>query len=133
VTGEDVARAAEALVGTPFRLHGRDPRTGVDCVGLLECVFRSVGYDVRFPNGYSLRTSAWEGLEAFAQAVGFAPVRSPAEPGDICLLRPCETQMHFAIVARAPCTQIEAHAGLRRVVAAPLASPHLQLRRWRMT
>ncbi len=31
----DLAAAALNLIGTPFRLHGRDPATGLDCVGLV--------------------------------------------------------------------------------------------------
>ena len=35
MSGAALAAAAESLVGTRFRLHGRDPDTGLDCVGLL--------------------------------------------------------------------------------------------------
>ncbi|MFM5906091.1 MAG: hypothetical protein ACKOPO_00640 [Novosphingobium sp.] len=133
MTGEDLARAAEALVGVPFRLHGRDPASGLDCIGLLECALRSVGFEVRFPNRYSLRTSTWGGLETIAGTIGFSAASGPVLAGDICLLRPCATQMHFAIAGLKPGTQVEAHAGLRRVVIAPLANPDLQIRRWRMT
>ena len=35
MTAESLALAAEALEGAPFRLHGRDPVTGLDCIGVL--------------------------------------------------------------------------------------------------
>ena len=34
-TGEALATAAEQLIGIPFRLHGRNPETGLDCVGVV--------------------------------------------------------------------------------------------------
>lgn len=34
VSPDEFADAAEALLGAPFRLGGRDPATGIDCVGL---------------------------------------------------------------------------------------------------
>ena len=34
-SGAAIAAAARALVGVPFRLQGRDPALGLDCVGLV--------------------------------------------------------------------------------------------------
>jgi hypothetical protein len=35
----DFAERARAHVGTRFRPQGRDPRFGLDCVGLILCTF----------------------------------------------------------------------------------------------
>lgn len=43
MTGEDVARAAVALVGTPFRRQGRHPSTGLDCQGLVVAAVLAAG------------------------------------------------------------------------------------------
>lgn len=120
MTGKDLAIAAERLMGTPFRLHGRDPRTGLDCIGLLEAVFLASGMQVSLPTGYSLRTGRWQNLEQFSDRLGFAPGKPPLCSGDICLLRPSPVQMHFAIIGTDPRTMVEAHAGLRKVVISPL-------------
>ena len=33
MSAQALAEAAAALVGSRFRLHGRDPATGLDCIG----------------------------------------------------------------------------------------------------
>lgn len=34
------------LIGTPFKNEGRDPKTGLDCYGLVKEVYRRFGYDI---------------------------------------------------------------------------------------
>ncbi len=34
------------LIGVPFRNRGRDPKTGLDCYGLVKEVFRRYGYEI---------------------------------------------------------------------------------------
>jgi cell wall-associated NlpC family hydrolase len=127
-----VAKAAEALVGCPFRLHGRDPQTGLDCIGLLQAVFRSLGIAADLPSGYSLRTSRWPGMGGVATDLGFDLANGGIEPGDICLFQPSPAQLHFAIAANGRDRFVEAHAGLRRVVLSPGLYPHALLRHWRL-
>ena len=43
-SGAAIAAAARALVGVPFRLQGRDPVLGLDCVGLVGAAMRAAGY-----------------------------------------------------------------------------------------
>jgi len=57
MTARRLARAAESLVGTPFRLHGRDPRAGLDCIGLFAAAMQRTGTPVTVPTGYTLRVS----------------------------------------------------------------------------
>ena len=52
---ERFAAQAEALVGTPFRLGGRDPATGLDCIGIAACALGRAGGEVHSPTGYALR------------------------------------------------------------------------------
>ena len=40
-SGAAIAAAARALVGVPFRLQGRDPALGLDCVGLVGAAMRA--------------------------------------------------------------------------------------------
>lgn len=47
MTRDEIARAAESYLGTPYRRKGRS-RAGLDCVGLLVLVARDVGLDVSF-------------------------------------------------------------------------------------
>lgn len=130
MTGEKLAQAAEKLAGVPFKLHGRDPETGLDCIGLLEAAFRACGMPAALPTGYSLRTGRWQYLERIASQLGFQPCNLPLSSGDICLLRPSPMQMHFGIIGTAPATMVEAHAGLRKVVISP--APDVLALQWRL-
>ncbi len=115
MTGVELAEAARALVGTRFRLGGRDPATGLDCIGLLEAAMHCCGRPVRLPHGYSLRlldADAW--LPNPAKA-GFIMAAPPFAPGDAVLLRVGPAQFHLAIRA-VDSGWVHAHAGLRRVV-----------------
>lgn len=131
MTGNAIAEAAEACLGTPFVLHGRDPAAGLDCIGLIEQAIAATGGTPRLPRSYALRTSQWAALPAIATGLGFVEVTARLEAGDICLIQPAPAQWHFAVAACSQAGLIEAHAGLRRVVRTPLPYPHPILRRWR--
>lgn len=115
MTGADLARAALALVGTRFRLGGRDPVTGLDCIGLLEAALHDCGQAAVMPNGYTLRLAQLAPWLPDPAAVGFAPAAPPFAPGDVVLLGVGPAQFHLAIHA-AGGGWIHAHAALRRVV-----------------
>lgn len=132
MTGLELAKAAECLVGTPFRLHGRDPRTGLDCIGLIDCALAAVGIKAMVPNGYALRTGHWPELDEIADQRGFAPATGAVLPGDVLMLKPCASQMHFTIAGSRGGTWIEAHAGLRRVVITAISDQFPVIRRWRL-
>ena len=132
MTGLELAKAAECLVGTPFRLHGRDSRTGLDCIGLIDCALAAIGCEAMFPNGYALRTGQWPDLDDIAAKRGFAPTTGLVLPGDVLLLKPCASQMHFTIAGSQVGTWIEAHAGLRRVVITAISDQFPVIRRWRL-
>lgn len=132
MTGIELAKAAENLVGAPFRLHGRDQGTGLDCIGLIDCALTAIGRKALFPNGYALRTGHWPDLDEIAAKRGFMPASGPVLPGDVLLLKPSVTQMHFVIAGSQDGTRIEAHAGLRRVVVTAASDQFPEIRRWRL-
>ena len=105
-----VISRARALVGTPFRLHGRDAR-GVDCVGLIALSFRQA-----VPGGYALRTADAAAVTAPLAALKFRKCRT-LKPGDIVLLDAGPAQLHLGLWTGDGL--IHADAGLRRVVEAP--------------
>ncbi len=112
---EAFAGQAEALVGTPFRLHGRS-ETGLDCVGLVALALHRAGIVGTAPLGYALRNSDIERHLACAGRSGFHPAPSPApiERGDLLLTAPGASQHHL-LVALGGMRFVHAHAGLRRV------------------
>ncbi|RXZ64877.1 NlpC/P60 family protein [Pelagerythrobacter rhizovicinus] len=127
---EAVARAAEALVGTPFRLHGRDPRWGLDCIGLVASALEGAGLQAEPPSGYGLRNHAIDDPDQQARRSALRPVEGAPMVGDVLLVRPGPAQVHLLVCARGD-GFIHAHAGLRRVVAMPGPLPWPVLRHWR--
>ncbi|ANY18809.1 NlpC/P60 family protein [Tsuneonella dongtanensis] len=131
MTGADVAAAAARLEGAPFRLHGRDPATGLDCVGVVVAAFAACGVRLAGPVGYGLHNSGitrWLGL---AEEAGFVEASGDPRPGDIILVRPGPGQHHLLITLPAG-RFLHAHAGLRRVVVQPGPLGWPVVKRWRL-
>ena len=131
MSGMILAAAAESLIGAPFRLHGRDPDFGLDCVGLAAAALERAGRVAHPPSGYRLRQGDITPLISLAAHSGLVPAAGPVEPGDLLLVRPGAAQHHLFVASRSG-GFVHAHAGLRRVVhsPAPLAWP--VLRHWRL-
>ena len=111
------------LVGAPFRLHGRDPSTGLDCVGVAALVFGVA----EVPRGYSVRTADGGGVATLIDAAGLRRVSRAARPGDLVLLRSGPAQCHLVVMTGAGF--VHADAGIGRVVETPgpLAWPVLAI------
>lgn len=117
-TADDVVTAARAWVGTPWQHQGRVCGIGVDCIGLVVCVLRSIGAAIpadleagltradypRNPVGDSLRVTV-------------AGICSPAElpePGTMILFRYALLVRHVGICTGK--TIIHADTSMGRVV-----------------
>lgn len=116
--GEALAAAALHLVGCPFRLHGRDAATGLDCVGLVGAALAAVGGRPIAPGSYGLRNLDVAQWLPLAAQSGLTPASGAARAGDVLLIGLGFAQHHLVIAADAGCV-IHAHAGLRRVVRQP--------------
>ncbi|RYY46820.1 MAG: peptidoglycan endopeptidase [Sphingomonadales bacterium] len=115
---------ARATIGARFRLHGRDPDTGLDCIGLAAIGMGAVAV----PTGYRLRNADAARVGAFVAAMGLA-VAADRRAGDLLLVRPGPGQLHLAIDSGDGV--IHADAVLRRVVERPGAIPWPVIGRWR--
>lgn len=113
-----LAQAALGLVGTPFRLHGRDPATGLDCIGLVGAALAAAGGQPVAPAGYSLRNLGIDRWLPLAERSGLTPVSGPIEGDDVLLFALGFAQHHLGIAIN-PVDIVHAHAGLRRVVRQP--------------
>ncbi|MCI4589838.1 C40 family peptidase [Sphingobium sp. BYY-5] len=121
--GERAVAVARALIGVPFRLHGRD-RAGLDCVGLAALAIGRV--DV--PCAYGLRSGDVARAEGWLRAAGLRRVAS-GRAGDLALVQPGPLQLHLMIGTGEGF--VHAHAGLGRVVEMPGASPWPIMGWWR--
>lgn len=129
--GSALAGAAERFVGVPFKLRGRDPCVGLDCLGLVLASLAAIGR-----RGAAAPNYGWRNLDAgaflpLAASFGLVDAREAAQPGDILLLQPGPAQQHLAIIAHCG-GMIHAHAALRRVVLTPAPPLWPLLRRWRL-
>ena len=131
VARQALAQAAESLLGCPFRLHGRDGKIGIDCVGLVWAALAAIGRSIDLPADYSLRNLRIDRHLAKVDFSGFAEISNLALPGDIVLLRISAAQFHLGIIARSG-GLIHAHVGLGRVVETPAPLPWPAQRSWRL-
>jgi hypothetical protein len=122
-----VARA-RALIGTRFRVHGRTPGHGLDCIGVAVMATGMEPGRVRSDDG--LRTSNPEEANADFDESGF--VRMPLAMrtiGDLLLVRAGPHQLHVVILTDKG--YLHADARLRRVVEVPGKVPWPVLSVWR--
>ncbi len=124
-----LAAAAATLIGVPFRLHGRDPATGLDCVGLVAEALRRAGATPIVPAGYRLRAATVDGLLPFAEANGFVAADA-GSPADVLLTMVNPVQPHLLV--RAPGGFVHAHAGLGRITFLPGALPWPVVGAWQV-
>lgn len=120
--GAAIAHAALLLVGAPFKMHGRIPAVGLDCVGVVLESLRMAGVPAPAIPPYALRNGDDGPFIMAANLAGFQQISTQPKPGDILMVRPGPAQMHLLICA-ADGDLVHAHAGLRRVVLTPAPCP----------
>lgn len=110
---------ARTLLGSRFRAQGRDPKLGLDCVGVICMAFGIPGGEVR--SDYRLRgshrASLSDGLERYFRRVP----PNEARAGDVLLFAPAADQLHLGI--RTDLGLVHADARLGKVVERPAPSP----------
>jgi hypothetical protein len=113
--GERAAAAVLGCVGAGFRLHGRDPVFGLDCVGVAAVAARGAACAMPVPSGYRLRGG--DGAAVAAMLDGWLARGCGEEAGALLLMRPGAGQLHLGV--RVAGGIVHADAGLGRVVMRP--------------
>lgn len=129
--GPALAAAACGLVGCRFRLHGRDPRSGLDCVGVIAAALVATGRPASLPRLYPLRGEPWSLITEGAARCGLIAAPAPTMAGDILLFGVGPGQVHLAVAIDGT-RIVQAHAGLRRVVLSTTPAEWRLLRQWRL-
>jgi murein DD-endopeptidase / murein LD-carboxypeptidase len=119
-----IARARSVL-GAPFRLHGRDPETGLDCVGLIAWVYE-LGTNI--PAGYALRGGDGARFAQIISALGLTKRRAAFRAGDLLLMQAGAAQFHLGLWTGT--SLIHADAMLRRTVEMPGTPPWQVIGAW---
>jgi cell wall-associated NlpC family hydrolase len=130
-SGLDLAHAAEGLVGTRFRLHGRHREHGLDCLGVITAALREIGLPGDFPTDYAWRNSNPKRAMELAGRWNFVAVQGAFRPGDVVLLRMGAAALHFAI-AVTDGAFVHAHAGQRQVLLSPAMPAGRIVEHWRL-
>lgn len=124
LSGDDVAKAALALVGTPYALRGRIPGVGLDCLGLVVLAHREAGLTLHETPGYR-REPRMDAASLRAFLRHFRRLRrEDARPGDV-LRWNLGPQAHLGVLAtddHGESVAVQADDGaLDRVAAFPVA------------
>lgn len=127
----NLADCAMDLLGAPFRFRGRNPDTGLDCIGLVALASEKAGQPLSLPAGYAMRQTDFGKTAEIASACGLIPVLGGARRGDIGILAVSPAQQHLVIHA-GDGLFIHAHAGLGRVVSGPADPAWSLLSTWRL-
>jgi murein DD-endopeptidase / murein LD-carboxypeptidase len=105
--------AARSCLGTRFRWQGRDPATGLDCVGLILWAAHQAGFRATVARDYRWRDRLDLLVDSGLGQAGLMPAHNP-EPGDVLVFSTDAARAHIGLFAGP--TIIHAHAGVRRVV-----------------
>jgi murein DD-endopeptidase / murein LD-carboxypeptidase len=103
-----------SLLDVPFRLHGRDPAYGLDCVGLV-----ALATGVSAPTGYSLRNTVTDWCASILDRDFFVTMRP--DVGDVVLLQAGPANLHLGVWMGE--SLIHADARIGRVVETPFPLP----------
>lgn len=114
---DDAVERARSLIGTRFRAQGRDPRLGLDCLGLAMVVYHVDGTAIR--RDYRLsgdhRRELMAGLVQGFRRVGPSQQRA----GDLMLIKVAAEQIHLAIKTDAGFVHADAQRGVVETPGAP--------------
>lgn len=126
--GELIVAGARGCIGTRFRVQGRLPDVGLDCVGVVVAAVKAAGVQVADAVEYSLRGEQAGVLDR--ALTGLVRVETAAA-GDVLVVEPSAACRHLAVVTGNG-TVIHAHAGLRRVVEGPVNPDWRVIGAWRL-
>ena len=106
---------ARSLVGVRFRLQGRDPAVGLDCVGVVINAFEL--QRAAFPCDYNLRGHALAKVDAVMSRHFRRVSRPAAATGDVLVFRCGPDRLHLGVHGGEHLIQADALIG--RVVERP--------------
>ena len=86
VMNDQAVEIGRSLLGVRFRHQGRDPKTGVDCVGFCVVIAQEMGVDVKDMTVYHRTPSATRLREMLEKILTAIPV-TEATVGDVLLMR----------------------------------------------
>lgn len=111
-------------------MQGRSAESGLDCVGLVAAAYAAAGRKLSTPVGYPLRGWGHQKIAEILRQTGFLAAAGPPRCGDVGVAVFAAGQFHLGLRGRD--RVVHAHAGLRRVVEAPLDEVWRAAAYWRL-
>jgi murein DD-endopeptidase / murein LD-carboxypeptidase len=124
-----IVMAVRACVGTRFRVQGRAPGLGLDCVGVVLVAAAAAGMMVAPPPAYAQAGDNGAYLDRALAEAGCQRVAA-ALAGDILVFAPTPRRRHLGVMTAAG--MVHAHAGLGRVVEGPIDPDWPIVGQWRL-
>jgi murein DD-endopeptidase / murein LD-carboxypeptidase len=109
--------AARSGLGTPFRAQGRTPGVGLDCIGVALLAATGAGVSLGRVPAYALTGDHADLMAATMESLGCRRLKQ-GRPGDLIAFELARGHRHLAVLTETG--MIHAHAGLGRVVEAPV-------------
>lgn len=113
---QDVVDAARKYLGVKWKHQGRNPESGLDCLGLVVQVAKDMGMTPHDPVDY---TKSPDGQRLLAELNTQLNPVVDYDTGDILLIRMGTNPQHLAFVTESGGI-IHSYANIRRVVEHPL-------------
>jgi lipoprotein Spr len=131
VAAAEIVAAARECLGTRFRIQGRTPGLGLDCVGVGLHAAAAIGIKLPDVRDYTLSGDDQPLLDAVLASAGCLPLApDDSSPGDFLVFMPRPRQRHLAV--RTSAGMIHADIRRRAVLEAPLPSDWLLAGVWRL-
>lgn len=115
MTRQQIVTVARNYLGTPFHHQGRLKGKGIDCLGLIVCVCRDLGFDPIDATNYPWRTDS----NLLQQNLGTQLVKvDEAEVGDVMLFWAYDRNIptHLGFKTDKGLIHAYAHSGAKKVV-----------------
>lgn len=113
---QEIVDAARKYIGVKWKHQGRNPASGLDCLGLIVQVAKDIGLEPYDPVDYSKRP---DGQRLIAELNAQLKQTVDYQAGDILLMRMGANPQHLAIVNETGGI-IHSYAEIRKVVEHPL-------------
>src|SRR3546814_6871779 len=97
------------MVGVRFRPQGKDPVTGLDCVGLVWAAYAAAGRRLVRPANYPLRGWGLERIEGALAVADFVRADDAMRAGDVALIGHPAGQYHLGLIGQETFIRSEEH------------------------
>lgn len=109
----DISAAALSTLGTPFHAQGRLPGVGLDCIGVVACAAKAIGFQFQDRSAYSMNPTGE--LQPIIESY-LIRVEGEPEEGDVLLMKWEGYEPHHVAIYVGNGEIVHAYNRVRKVV-----------------